>query len=233
MKAILIFFLTLFSAAAHSQTSDTRASSIADSVMITMGGKHNWEQTRVIKWTFFGRRTLWWDKQTGNVRIEIPAKKLVLLSNLNTHKGQAYRNGIQLTQPDSVSYYMDRAYKIWANDSYWLIMPFKLEDPGVNLKYLGEQKDSLGNECYVLELTFNNVGATPMNKYHVYVDRHKYLVTEFDYYEKLTDSAPAFRDPWLHYQRYGNIMIADDRGEGKITDIEVMVEEPSGLFDKP
>jgi len=230
----IVYLLTsIFSVKAFSQQVDPRASSIADSVMMAMGGKQNWDNAHYLKWNFFGKRILWWDKWTGNVRIEIPAKKLIILTNINTKKGHVYRFGNELTQSDSVNYFMDRGYKIWANDSYWLIMPFKLKDPGVNMKYLGAEKDSLGKDCYLLELTFNNVGVTPENKYHVYVDRKTYLVTEFDYYEKATDEKPGFRDPWLDYQHYGKILISGDRGEGKMTDIAVLDEVPAGLFEKP
>src|SRR6185503_3128265 len=227
-----LFLLSIFSFSAFCQQVDPRASSIADSVMIAMGGKQNWDNAHYLHWNYFGRRILWWDKWTGNVRIEIPTKKLIILTNINTKKGHAYRFGNELTQPDSVNYFMDRGYKIWANDSYWLIMPFKLKDPGVNMKYLGAEKDSLGKDCYLLELTFNNVGVTPENKYHVYVDRKTYLVTEFDFYEKATDEKPEFRDPWQDYQRYGKILIAGDRGaDGKITEIAVLDEMPAELFE--
>ncbi|MEO5674915.1 MAG: hypothetical protein ABIQ74_09730 [Chitinophagales bacterium] len=233
MKKSLFACFLFVSITAHCQNNDVRAASIADSVMMKMGGKQNWDNTHFLKWNFFGKRTLWWDKYTGNVRIEIPEKKLLIITNINTHHGHAYRNNAEIRQPDSVSYFMDRGYKIWANDSYWLIMPFKLKDPGVNLKYLGISKDSLGTDCFLLELTFNKVGVTPENKYHVYVDRKLYLVNEFDFFEKGTDKSPEFRDPWRNYQRYGNILLADDRGEGKLSDIAVLEEVPSGLFEKP
>ena len=232
MKLSTLFFVLLVSLSAQAQVADERASAIADSVLQSMGGRQNWENTRCLRWNFFGRRILWWDKYTGNVRIEIPAKKLVLLSNINTKTARAFRDGNEIKQPDSVQYFNDRAYRIWANDSYWLIMPFKMKDPGVNLKFLGSQKDSLGNDCYLLELTFTNVGVTPQNKYHVYVDRKAYLVTEFDYFENYTDEKPQFRDPWLNYQHYGKILLADERGaDGKLTDIAVLDVIPAGLFD--
>ncbi|MEZ5331564.1 MAG: hypothetical protein R2991_05830 [Thermoanaerobaculia bacterium] len=48
-------------------------------------------------------------------------------------------------------------------------MPYKLEDPGVTLHYLGERPMLDGRPAEVLELTFEGVGRTPQNKYHVYV----------------------------------------------------------------
>lgn len=218
----------------QNQIIDSRSSAIADSVIQMMGGKQNWDNVHYLRWNFFGRRTLYWDKWTGNVRIEVPAKKLLILTNINTRQGHAFRDSKELLQPDSIAYFMDRGFKIWANDSYWLIMPFKLKDPGVNISYKGSANDSEGNPCFVLELTFNNVGVTPENKYRIYVDRKKYLVTQWDYFEKYQDEKPDISSPWGNYQWYGKILLSDDRGrdEGKLSDIEVMDEVRDALFEK-
>jgi hypothetical protein len=234
MRFFLSVFFLLGADVLQAQDSDARAASIADSVILTMGGKENWDNTQYLHWTFFRRRTIWWNKWTGDVRIEIPAKKLLLLSNINTKNGKAFRNGIEITQADSVAYFNDRAYKILMNDSYWLAMPFKLRDPGVNLSYWGTSKDSADHDCYLLQLTFNNVGVTPENKYHIWVDRSSYLVTQWAYFEKFSDDTAAIINPWLDYQRYGNILLSGNRGryEGTLTDISTATI-PDEFFRKP
>jgi len=234
MKTLLFISLSFFSIKANAQTIDARASSIADSVIVMIGGKQNWDNTRYLHWNYFGRRILWWDKWNGNVRIEIPAKKLVLLSNINTKTGKAFRNGVEITQADSVAYFNDRAYKILINDSYWLAMPFKLKDPGVNLTYMGTVKDSSNNDCFLLKLTFNNVGVTPQNMYHVWVNKKNYMITQWAYYEKSSDDTASIINPWNTFQKYGNIMLSGDRGKsmGQITDISVN-EIPMEVFTKP
>ncbi|MCY7410495.1 MAG: hypothetical protein LH473_09490 [Chitinophagales bacterium] len=231
----VLFSMQCFLFITNSIAQDARANNIADSVMIAMGGKQNWDNTHFIKWTFFGRRTLLWDKYTGNVRIEIPAKQLIILTNINTKQGKVFRNKIELTQADSNAYFMDRGYKIWANDSYWLLMPFKLKDQGVTISYEGTEKDSSNNSCYVLQLTFNKVGVTPDNKYHIFVDRKTYLVTQWAFFEKFSDAIPEFIDSWNNYERYGNILLSGDRGkyDGKLTDIAVMDAMSQELFEKP
>ena len=83
LPLILLFFF-ISSQSILAQSADKRASAIADSVMSAMGGKENWDNVHYLKWNFFGRRILYWDKWTGDVRIEIPARKLLLLSNINT-----------------------------------------------------------------------------------------------------------------------------------------------------
>ena len=232
---LLLMLLPVFLKAQNQGTIEPRASGIADSVIAAMGGKSNWDNVHYIKWNFFGRRMLLWDKWTGNVRIEMPSKNLLILTNINTRKGHVYRSGKELMQPDSNAYFMDRGFKIWANDSYWFIMPFKLKDPGVNLSYKGEVTDPDGKSCYLLELTFNKVGVTPENKYHVYVDRKNFLVTWWEYFEKFTDTEPGIRNPWMNYNRYGAILLSGDRGpeEGSITDIAVMEVVDEAVFEKP
>lgn len=230
----IIFLLSPSFLFSQSQAIDPRAALIADSVIQVMGGKRNWDNVHYLRWNFFGKRTLYWDKWAGNVRIEIPAKKLLILTNINAKKGHVFRDGKELLQPDSITYFMDRGYKIWANDSYWLIMPFKLKDPGVNVSYKGSANNSEGTSCYVLELTFNNVGVTPENKYHVYVHKKNYLVTQWDYFEKYSDEKPEISNPWRNYQWYGKILLSGDRGpdEGKLTDIEVIDKVAEGFFER-
>src|SRR5262245_23510668 len=91
-----ISFLTiplfLFVKISAAQQTDVRASAIADSVINAMGGKENFDNVHYLHWNYFGRRILWWNKWNGDVRIEIPAKSLVLLSNINTKKGKAFRS---------------------------------------------------------------------------------------------------------------------------------------------
>lgn len=223
MKYPILLLLLTASAKLTAQDSGARAIPIADSVVMAMGGKENWDNTHYLHWNFFGRRILWWNKWNGEVRIEIPSKKLLLLSNIHTRTGKAYRNGVEITQADSIAYFNDRAYKILINDSYWLVAPFKLRDPGVSLTYQGAAKDSAGNECYLLQLRFDGVGVTPENMYNVWVDQKRYLVTQWAYFEKFSDDTAAIINPWLDYRRYGNILLSGDRGryEGKITDISV------------
>ncbi|MCZ8216920.1 MAG: hypothetical protein O9262_11810, partial [Cyclobacteriaceae bacterium] len=150
--------------------SDPAAIELADSVMRAQGGRAAWDQTRFISWNFFGRRNLVWDKQEARVRIESLPDSTLYLLDMKTGKGRVRVKGTELTEADTLKTMLERAEKIWINDSYWLVMPFKLKDSGVTLKYLGEDTLQTGGFCNVLQLTFSNVGTTPENKYHVYVD---------------------------------------------------------------
>lgn len=210
--------------------SDSTAIQIADEVMQAMGGRQAWDSTRYITWNFFGNRSLLWDKHTGNVRIEVPQDSAVYLINIQEDTGKVMMHGQEITNPDSLNKYVEQGKKIWVNDSYWLFMPFKLKDSGVTLTYVGEDTIQGGKQADVLELRFKNVGFTPENKYRVYVNKSDNLIKQWAYYPQASMDTPRFVTPWEGYQEYGNIMLAGNRGERDITNIQVMDTVPDALF---
>ncbi len=210
--------------------SDAKAVAIADDVMAAQGGRKAWDNTKFIRWNFFGSRKLTWNKWTGDVRVEGLKDGSVALVNINTGKGRYFKNGTEYTQPDSLAKYLPRAKSAWINDSYWLVMPFKLKDSGLTLKYVGEEKTEAGADADKLQLTFKNVGDTPQNKYYVWVDKTSHLVSQWAHYRKADDEKPNFVLPWKDYQKAGNVMLSGDRGARKITEIEVLDSLPEATF---
>ncbi len=202
--------------------SDAKAIEIADKVMVAMGGRKNWDQERFFQWNFFGSRTLWWDKLNGDVRIEMhKGDSSIYLINIFDDAGRVFKNGAELTQPDSVAKYMKKAKGIWINDAYWLFMPFKLKDTGVTLKYVGEGATESGIASDIIQLTFKNVGNTPQNKYHVWVDKSDHLVKQWAFFRENDKTEPNFVNPWQAYTKHGSLLLSGDRGKRKITDIHV------------
>ena len=197
------------------ENSDPKAIAIADEVMEAMGGRKNWDNTRYISWDFFGRRSLLWDKWTGDVRIDNLDGAFNILVNIHNLEGQAKDSGQVVTHPDSLVKRMKRGLEIWINDSYWLVMPFKLKDPGVTLTYVGEDSTQTGEAADLLELRFKDVGLYPQHKYRVWVNKETKLVTQWSYYPEASLEEPRFVNPWQEYQRYGNILLSGKRGENR------------------
>ena len=214
----------------NAQGSDAKAIEIADEVMKAQGGRKNWDHTHYIAWNFFGNRKLVWDKYTGNVRIENVKDDTKILVNVNDGKGKVYKNGAEMTHPDSVGKYLKEGKEAWINDSYWLVMPFKLKDSGLTLKYLGADTTQTGAKADVLRLTFQGVGVTPQNGYKVYVDKQSHLVSQWAHYREANQAEPNFVMPWNDYQTYGKIKLSGDRGQSKITDIHVFDKLPDSIF---
>ncbi len=211
--------------------SDKSAIEIADRVMQELGGRKNWDNTRYVTWKFFGRRMHVWDKWTGDIRVE--AGDRVTLMNIHSRKGKVWEKSVEITNPDSLAKRLDQGMSAWINDSYWVFMPYKLKDSGVTLTYNGEGKTEDGREAHMLQLTFKNVGKTPQNKYDVCVDKETYMVTQWSYYRDASDKEPRFTMPWKNWQKMDNIMLSDDRGGRKHSDIAVFAKLPKSVFESP
>jgi hypothetical protein len=212
--------------------SDSLAIVWADAVMRAQGGREAWDNTRYISWNFFGNRELLWDKQTGRVRIEVPKENNIYLININDEQGRVQVAGQEITDEQERKEWIEKGKQIWVNDSYWLVMPYKLKDSGVTLTHAGKDTMPGGKEAEVLELRFEEVGFTPQNKYRVYIDPADSLVKAWAYYENAAMDTPNFRSPWQNYQQHGNILLSGDRGERQITDISVAESVDEKLFEE-
>lgn len=238
VTSLLIVFFSLYLVSCDSkgentfnaENSDPEAIEIADQVMEAMGGEKNWEDTRHISWTFFDSRKHFWDKNTGDIRIESLKDDVKILMNINSLEGEVYKDGAIMDDPDSISTYLEKGKNWWINDSYWLVMPYKLKDPGVRLKYIGEETVN-GNEADVIQLTFEEVGATPENKYLVYVDKENKLVTQWAFFRKADQDTPDFVMPWEDYNKHGGILLSGKRGDATLSNISVHSSLPKEVYN--
>lgn len=212
--------------------SDAEAIAIADQVMEAMGGRDAWNETRYIAWDFFGNRRLTWDKWTGDVRIEGLKKDFTYLTNIHSQEGSATEAGEMVTNSDSLADRMHKALSIWINDSYWLVMPFKLKDSGVTLTYVGTDTTQAGGSADVLELRFKDVGLYPQHKYQVWVDKESHLVSQWSYYPQADLTEPRFINPWENYVQQGTIMLSSGRGNKELTNIVVSDSIDRNIFEQ-
>lgn len=192
---------------------DDRSTKISSDVVKAMGGMDAYNKINGISWTFFGSRRLWWDKQKSRVRIESPKDTSVYIVNLNTLQGRYFKNGVEVKDAAVLEEKMKEGKSIWINDSYWLVMPFKLRDQGVHLKYVRQDTISGGYAAEVLELTFSGVGNTPDNKYEVYVDDRDNLIKQWAYFKQASQEKPDRIWPWDNYKDHNGVLISDERSD--------------------
>jgi hypothetical protein len=210
--------------------SDAKAMELADRTMDAMGGHAAWDKTRIVGWTIFNRTHVW-DKWTGDYRLE--ADTTLVIMNINSKQGRVWEKGSEVTDPARRDAILKEAVSIWINDSYWLIMPYKLKDTGVTLHYVGEQTTQDGRAADAIQLTFAGIGDTPDNKYLVWIDRESALVTQWAYFEKATDAEPKFTRPWTTWTPYGSIKISTGRGRFEVTGVHVSNEADPKAFVAP
>ena len=209
--------------------SDSLAIALADTLMYTMGGRANWDSTRYLQWNFFGMRRHVWDRHTGRTRIESLRDSTTYLLNVWDTTGQVYVGREPLDSLTAAARLQD-GISIWINDSYWLVMPFKLKDSGTRLRYLGPSTSENGRPAKLLELTFDNVGDTPENKYHVWIDDKTGLVSQWAYFKTADAEKPLFVNEWTRYAQHGRVLLSGQRSKNALTEIAVLDSVPPGIF---
>lgn len=208
--------------------SDRRAVRLADSIVRYHGGWGAYAATRFLEWNFFGVRALKWDKHQQRVRIESERDQMTYLVNYGGENlsGRVQRGDTEITEPDSVAYFLDKAHSIFINDSYWLVHHYKLKDSGVTLKLVDD--DAVDPQAkrlsFVLDMTFDGVGDTPGNRYRLYVDKVNFRINTWQFFRQAADEKPAIETPWKAYFPMGNIALSEDRG-GRFQLAPVLVDE--------
>jgi hypothetical protein len=228
-------------------TSNPKAIEVAGKAMEALGGAAAWNNTHFLRYTFAvdreGKtvvsRDHTWDKWTGRYRLEGTNKegqKYVVLMNVNTKEGQAWSDGKAADGEDKKKL-LEMAYGAWVNDTYWLIMPYKMMDPGVILTYDGEAKQ--GDTAWdKVRLTFDNVGLTPKDKYWAFVNRKTGLVDKWEFVLK-GENKPPSPFSWEGWKKYGNVMLAPERKNPKdgtriyFPVLEVKESLPDAVFTDP
>ena len=228
-------------ARAETAASDPKAVAIADQVMTALGGPKAWEGTRFLRFDFavdregkaLFSRSHTWDKWNGRYRLESKTKEgdpLVVLMNLHTKDGDAWLKGKKL-EGEEEKKQLDEAFGAWTNDTYWLLMPYKLRDPGVNLALAGEAKED-GKTWDKLLLSFDNVGLTPKDKYWVYVNRGTGLVDRWDFVLK-GEKKPPSTFTWEGWKAYGKIQLPNDHvnAKDKVRIHHPVLDAPASVAD--
>ena len=154
-----------------------------------------------------------------------------MIVNINDENGKVQVIGKEGTDPDSLNMLVSRAKRIWINDSYWLVMPFKLKDSGVTLRYLDDDTIATGEEAHILELTFQDVGVTPDNKYEVYITKSDSLVKQWAFYGTMDQDSASAIWPWDNYREYNGLLLSADRSDNLgPRNVKVLDTVPEGAF---
>jgi hypothetical protein len=208
---------------------DAKAAAVARSFEVAMGGQSKWESIPYVRFDFvvvrdgkeIARFRHWWDKRRGRDRVEGPDDKgrvVAAIVNLSDRKGKSFTAGFADRDSAEAAAHVQAGYERWVNDTYWLMMPFKLRDPGTNLKYGGVKKGAGGVEWDVLDLTFApGVGLTPKDHYWLYINRKSHLMDKWEYL--LQDmKPPAQSATWEKWNQFGPVRLSTiHRFEGKPT----------------
>lgn len=185
MKSLInLIVLSALATACNAQSAGAKTpENVIESIWNHIGGKSTFDEARYLQFTWVVEkegvavrvRSHKWDRFTGDYVVGMRDKEtgdsVSVFFNVNTKKGVALRNGIRVPEDEATSI-IESSYASFINDTYWLVAPAKLEDPGVKLSI---EKTSPGNSDAdnretVLHLAFDGVGLTPGDQYWLHVD---------------------------------------------------------------
>lgn len=210
--------------------SDPRAVKLIRKLEHAMGGRHAWLRTRHVSWDFFGQRQHLWDRFTDNVRIE--SADTTWLMNLQTRDGRVWKNNVEL-QGAELRAALDEGLAAFRDDGYWMLMPWKLREPGVVLKNAGVGVSSHGRPSDKVAVTFHDAGAAPAGKYVIWLDRGTHLVNRWSWYSAPTDAEPKYTGPWKGWTWCQYAQFSGDRGMDKRMDPATWNWIPRSAYESP
>ncbi|HYM59631.1 MAG TPA: hypothetical protein VEZ11_01920 [Thermoanaerobaculia bacterium] len=240
-------FLSLLTWNAHAQPAAPSADDTAKRAIDVLAGPA-WEKARYLAFTFnveregkilasFPQR---WDRWTGDYRVSGKDREghdFLVIMNINTKQGRGWKDGTEVQDPKDL---LTTGYRRFINDTYWLLMPLKMLDPGVKREAAGERTDSCGNAWDLVKLSFEaGVGLTPGDQYWAWVNRNSGLVEEWDLL--LQGSKPDDKPTpvkFYDFRRIGGLLISTKReivGKNqwiKLDDVSVLSDVPKGAFEK-
>jgi len=242
LNKILIFsglflIVTLPTGLQSQSETDNKANLVVERLWQAIGGQKAWQKTRYIsfRWQVKVDGSIRsdirhdWDRLENRYRVEGTdrgGKHYVALFNTLTQQGEVYLDGEKMSADSTTEKYIDLAYSRYINDTYWLLMPFKLTDPGVNLDYEGK-KEINGLQCDIIKMTFDQVGLTPGDTYWVYVDEKENLVRRWEYHLQGWDSdRKRSGSDWSGWTNLGELTLSLDKlwsTDGGIFCTEVLV----------
>jgi hypothetical protein len=217
-------------------------------MMAQIAPDQGWDRARYLEFDWAVRRTAEdtlvvrshrWDRYEGRARVRqtTPDGEVVTVFQTQAvEEGEAWLNGEPVTDERRTEL-LRSAYRAHINDSYWLIMPYKWTDPGVQLAFQGERIDEEGRSWEVVELAFDDgTGLTPQNRYLAFINPETGRMERWHHFPNL-EAEPAPAD-WADWQRFGPIELAvNRRSEGRVRisfpHLRVETSLPDGVFTGP
>jgi hypothetical protein len=177
-----------------------------------------------------------WDRTSGEYRVsgvDKEGRHFTVVMNVYSREGKAWVDGKPVADSKE---WLDRGYKRFINDTYWLLMGFKLQDPGVHLAAAGSRQE--GDRIFdVVKLTFDHVGLTPGDQYWAWVNRDTGMLEKW---EMLLEGSKPDEKPTVvlfhDYARHGGLLLSTRReiaGGGttiRLDDLQVLAAPPAGAF---
>lgn len=233
---------------ADANAADPAADELARRAIDILGGPE-WQKARYVSFTFNLERNgqaassfpQQWDRVTGDYKVsgnDPNGVPFTVIENMNSRKGRAWQNGLAVTDPTALQNLLTLGYRRFINDTFWLLMPLKMLDPGVYRKAMGERVDGCGRKWDVVRVIFDQGPGVPTDVYWAWINRDSGIVEEWDMKLQGTPVTEPAVEVFFHdYRRVAGVLISTRREvKGKnqtvrIDDLKILPEPPKGAFE--
>lgn len=216
---------------ANPKKSDPQAISIAGDVMDALGGRLEWRAVRGLRWISGAelkgrpleapRRHSWdrwqqWHRMQG---VQSDGRPYVIIENLLGRRGKAWLAG-KPVEGDSLELLLAHARAAWKKDSFWLLMPYRLQEPGVILTSAGDT--TVAGVAYDrIAMTFDLGAEHEGDRYWIYVNRSLHQIQACEALPAGT-APPARRYTFEGWKQAGHMMFPNAHRD------TMFVETPPG-----
>lgn len=144
--------------------SGPEAEALAQEVLVAI--KHDkLDNTGWVSWMFPGGHAYVWDVQRNYARISYGDTEVLM--DLDHQTGSATTDGQSLAG-DKLDAALTKAWSIWCNDSWWLIAPHKIMDPGTSRAIVDISDRHPGHRGLLVQ--YAGGGVTPDDAYLWIID---------------------------------------------------------------
>ncbi len=136
------------------------AENLTDKMLESLN-KNAFDSLTYLEWDFPGGHHYEWFKERDSVVVSWGENQVIL--NTKSLKGQAFTGEKELSGENKETL-INTAWSYFANDSFWLVAPFKVKDPGT-VREIVETEDGPA-----LKVTYTSGGVTPGDTYLWFFD---------------------------------------------------------------
>ena len=159
---IFVFFSVWLSILVSSESLPTANGSSHDAElladkMLKAINKDAYDSIRLIEWSFPRGHRFLWDKEANHVTANWGGNKVSFYPDDLT--GTAFVGNTKIEDTEQKNELIQKAWALFANDSFWLVAPYKVREPGTS-RAVVETDRGTG-----LLVTYSSGGVTPGDSY--------------------------------------------------------------------
>ncbi|WP_421889383.1 hypothetical protein [Marinoscillum sp.] len=205
LLVILLIAWTMVNEPLPEGESGPRAEALADRMLLALNDSA-YQQLEQISWRYpRGPHEYDWYRQKDTVEVRWEDKRVLFCTS--TLDGSAFLGNKALSgsQKEKALY---TAWDFFANDSFWLIAPFKVKDPGTERKIVETDRGP------ALLVTYTSGGVTPGDSYLWILDENARPVAWKLWVQKIP--LGGLESSWGNWQQYNGVWLGTSHVIGPV-----------------